>query len=211
VALTITHFGHACLLVELDGARILFDPGTDSSGYETLTALDAVLITHDHPDHLDTSTIDALIAANPGAQLVSDPGTAPALAHLGGRAVSPGDTFDVAGVAVEVFGGAHAYIYGTIPSSTNAAYILGDGAFVHGGDSYDLPGRAVDVLAVPISGPWVKLGESIGYAAAVAPRVAIPVHEAALASTDQAHGMLAAFLPDSTTVTVLERGVPTPV
>ena len=30
----ITHFGHACLLVESGEARLLFDPGTESSGYE---------------------------------------------------------------------------------------------------------------------------------------------------------------------------------
>jgi L-ascorbate metabolism protein UlaG (beta-lactamase superfamily) len=207
----ITHFGHACLLVELDGARILIDPGTLSSGYETLTDLDAVLITHDHDDHLDAGAIDAVMRANPGARLVSDSGSAPALAHLGGQTAVPGDLLDVRGVPVQVMGGAHAYVYLDVPSNPNVAYLIGDGAFFHGGDSYDLPGRPVDVLAVPISGPWVKLGESIAYANAIGPRVAIPIHEAALSSTDQAHGMLDAFTPETVSVTVLQRGIATEV
>jgi len=203
----ITHYGHACLLVEIDGARILFDPGTLSGGFEALTGLDAILITHDHDDHLDREALDALAAANPGAAIVADTGSAAALEHLGVRSVTAGDRLDVAGVSIEVLGGAHAFVYHDIPSSPNAAYLVGDGAFLHGGDSYELPGCPVDVLAVPISGPWVKLGESIGYASAVAPRIAIPMHEAALSSTDQAHEMLAAFTPDSVQVRVLQRGI----
>lgn len=211
MALTITHYGHACMLIEAGDARILFDPGVDSTGYESLTNLDAVLITHSHPDHLDTGTIDALVAANPGVLLVSDSETTPLLAHLGGRGVFAGDTLDVAGVRVDVLGGAHAFVYRDVPTSTNVGYVVGDGAFFHGGDSYDLPGRAIDVLAVPISGPWVKLGESIAYAASIAPRVAIPMHEAALASATQAHWMIADLIPDITSVVVLERGVPASV
>jgi L-ascorbate metabolism protein UlaG (beta-lactamase superfamily) len=46
----ITHYGHACVLAELAGrTRVLFDPGTYSAGFEELTGLDAVLITHDIP------------------------------------------------------------------------------------------------------------------------------------------------------------------
>ena len=42
----ITHLGHSCLLVETAGQRILIDPGVFSHGFEELTDLSAVLITH---------------------------------------------------------------------------------------------------------------------------------------------------------------------
>ena len=72
----ITHFGHACLLVETGGARLLFDPGTDSSGFETLRDLSAILITHEHDDHVDYAKLPALTVQNPGAQLIADRDTA---------------------------------------------------------------------------------------------------------------------------------------
>jgi L-ascorbate metabolism protein UlaG (beta-lactamase superfamily) len=204
----VTHFGHACLLVEIGAARILLDPGTLSSGFEGLRNLTAVLITHEHDDHLDVGRIDQLMEANPGAALLVDSGSAPKVAHLPARVLAAGDRVEVSGAAIEAFGGRHAFVYADVPSTPNIGYLIDD-AFFSGGDSYLPPGRPVDVLAVPISGPWTKLGESIEYARQIGPRVVIPMHEAALADTEQAHGMLRAFLPETTRVAILERGVAT--
>jgi len=59
----LTHLGHACLLVETGGARLLIDPGTMST-FEDVRDLDAVLVTHQHPDHVDASRLMALLAAS---------------------------------------------------------------------------------------------------------------------------------------------------
>src|SRR6266545_3097997 len=75
-SLQIIHFGHSCVLVETGSARLLFDPGTFSHGFEDLRDLDAILITHQHADHLDIDRLPALIQANPQATLVADPGSA---------------------------------------------------------------------------------------------------------------------------------------
>ncbi|WP_231610980.1 MBL fold metallo-hydrolase, partial [Rhodococcus sp. CX] len=72
----LTHFGHSCLLVEHRGAKILFDPGTFSHGFEGITGLDAILVTHQHPDHADAARLPALLDANPDAKLFSDPQSA---------------------------------------------------------------------------------------------------------------------------------------
>ena len=48
----ITHLGHAAVLVETDDARVLIDPGNFSTGWHGLTDLDAILVTHQHPDQL---------------------------------------------------------------------------------------------------------------------------------------------------------------
>ena len=48
----ITHFRHSCVLLDTGSARLLIDPGAWSEGFESVTGLDAVLITHQHVDHL---------------------------------------------------------------------------------------------------------------------------------------------------------------
>ena len=60
---------------------VLFDPGNFSHGFEGITGLSAILITHQHPDHADTERLPALVDANPEAALYADPQTA---AQLGG-------------------------------------------------------------------------------------------------------------------------------
>lgn len=205
----VTHFGHACLLVETESAKLLFDPGTLSHGFESLTGLTAVLITHEHDDHVDVDRLTPLLAANPGVRLVADRDTA---AHLdGAESVEPGDTLTFGGTTVAVVGGAHEPIFRTVPDCTNAAYLVDDGAFFHPGDSFFVPTTPVDVLALPTSGPWLKIADTITYLLAVAPRVAIPMHEAAMSDTGFAYGVISAFVSEGTDFSPIPDGVATTV
>ena len=79
--LRVTWLGHSTLLVEVDGARVLVDPvwGEHASpvpiafgrfydaplALEDLPPLDAVAISHNHYDHLDSPTVRALADAVP--------------------------------------------------------------------------------------------------------------------------------------------------
>ncbi|WP_436534524.1 MBL fold metallo-hydrolase [Actinoplanes sp. HUAS TT8] len=201
----LTHLGHACLLVETD-VRLLVDPGT-MSDFAALTDLDAVLVTHQHPDHVDLERLAALLAANPGARLIVDPDTRPAAGHLPGLEVAgPGDRLRFGATTVDVHGGLHAAVYGPVPGCTNNAYLVDDGALFHPGDSFARPPGDVDVLAVAIDGPWLKLAEAVDHVRAAAPRVAVPIHEGETVDPGKYTGMLAAFTPDSVQVRPLTRG-----
>jgi len=175
----IAHFGHSCLLVELHGKKILFDPGTFSHGFEGITGLDAIAITHQHPDHIDPERIDALAEANPGARLLSDPQTA---AQRGGRweAVHAGNVLDLDGLRITGGGGRHAVIHPDLPVIDNTAFQLGTAddpaQLVHPGDSLWVPPVPVGVLAAPAAAPWMKISEAVDYVRAVKPRTAIPIH-----------------------------------
>ena len=173
----LTKFGHSCLLVEEDGARVLLDPGSFSEGFEALEDLTAVCLTHQHVDHLDADRLRRVLDRNPGVRVISDEGSAGALGEAGAdvEVVHDGDELDLGGLGVAVRGRDHA----AVPQVPNVGYLLG-GRLFHPGDALTEPGEPVELLAVPAGAPWLKLADAVDYLRRVGPRVAVPVHEKVL-------------------------------
>lgn len=206
----ITKFDHACLLVEEGKARILIDPGAFSRGFENLAELDAILITHQHQDHLVPEHITALVAKNPAARVYADEDSARLLEKAGVavQAVHAGDEFDVAGVPVEVFGKLHIVIHPEIPDITDVGYLIA-GRLFHPGDAYTVPDRPVEILATPAGAPWLKIGEAIDYVRVVKPKVAFPIHDAVLSGVGlKLHYGLLTSMGGAGEFRVLEHGQP---
>jgi L-ascorbate metabolism protein UlaG (beta-lactamase superfamily) len=208
----LTKFGHSCLLVEEQGARMLLDPGTLSDGFEELQGLTAILHTHQHADHLDPARLPGLLGRNPGVRVVSDEGSAKALGEAGAEVevVHDGDELDIGGVSARVVGRDHAVIHPDVPVIPNVGYLLG-GRLFHPGDSFTLPGQPTEVLAVPIGAPWLKVSESIDYLREVGPRMAVPVHERTLSAVGMSlyyRQLEQLGARGSTTVRVMDDGKP---
>jgi len=185
----LTHFGHSCLLASFkrdsgDDTTVLFDPGNFSHGFEGITGLSAILITHQHPDHADPARLPALVEANPGAKLYADPQTA---AQLGDAwtAVNVGDALTIDDLTVRGVGGVHAVIHAEIPVIDNISYLIGDAThpaqLMHPGDALFVPGEPVQVLATPAAAPWMRISEAVDYLRAVAPTHAVPIHQGVVA------------------------------
>jgi L-ascorbate metabolism protein UlaG (beta-lactamase superfamily) len=171
---------HACIRFEgsAAGGVLVVDPGTFGER-DALDGADAVLITHEHADHLDVDLLRAYLEKHPDTAVFTHPDVAPKIQCGGVTTVSPGDTFTAAGFAVSAHGGEHAEIYAEIPRIANVGFLIDDGghSVYVPGDSLQVPDAAVDTLFVPFNAPWLKLAESIEYVRAVRPGRAFAVHD----------------------------------
>src|SRR4029077_3250885 len=113
----ISHLGHSCLLVEYDDTRILLDPGTFSDDFDFVEDVDAIVVTHQHPDHVDVDRLPALLKGNPDARLLVEPSTVEVLAAAGVTAeqFAAGESASFGPVTVTGVGGLHAVIHRDIP------------------------------------------------------------------------------------------------
>jgi L-ascorbate metabolism protein UlaG (beta-lactamase superfamily) len=178
----LTKHEHACVVLEKDGAKIVIDPGSFSSGAADIIAgADAILLTHEHYDHVNEAAIKEALAARPELRVYAPAGLA---SMFGGHqdqfsAVAAGDELTLGSFAVTVHGTQHAIIHPDIPPIANVGYLV-DGSLYHPGDAYFVPEVPVSVLLLPTSGPWMKIGEAADYVRAVRPQQIIQIHEALL-------------------------------
>lgn len=186
----ITRFGHACVLVETTDARVLVDPGAFSpDGAFEIGELDAVVVTHQHADHLDRERLGGLLGRNRDALLLAEPETAAEL----GEAWTPtadGVSVSVRSTRLTGVGEQHAEILPDIARIGNVGVQVtapGQPTFFHPGDSYATAPQGVDVLALPLGAPWAKLSETVDFLRRVAPRTYFPVHDRTI--SDLAYGM----------------------
>ncbi|MFD0623992.1 MBL fold metallo-hydrolase [Streptomyces sp. Wh19] len=179
--LTLTKKTHSCIRLEKDGRTLVIDPGGFSE-QDAAVGADAILVTHEHPDHFDEGRLRAALDADPAAEIWTLRSVADRLAAaFPGRVhtVGNGDTFTAAGFDVQVHGELHAVIHPDIPRITNIGFLV-DGSLFHPGDALTVPDHPVDTLMLPVMAPWNKISEVIDYVREVKPRRAIDIHDALL-------------------------------
>ena len=73
----------------------------------------------------------------------------------------------------------HEEIFDEIGQVQNTGYIIADKLF-YPGDSFAKIDRGVDILALPVAGPWCRIADSIRYALSIKPKIVFPVHDGML-------------------------------
>lgn len=197
--LAITWLGHATVLIEIDGVRIITDPVLrhrvgplvrivrDPSAVDPV---DGVLISHLHADHADLPSLRALRGS--GVFVVPPPGRAWLAARGFGNVAElrAGEELRIDGLRVTATPALHdgrrwpfgpvGEAVGYLIRGSHSVYFAGDTGFFLG--MAELQGL-VDVALLPVSGWGSRLGpghlDPQGAAAAVgliAPAVTIPIH-----------------------------------
>ena len=189
----LTKFTHACVRLERAGSVMVIDPGSFSPPgelEEVLSGATAILITHEHFDHLDAGKVVAALESTADLHLWAPDGVAGSLrGQLSDAAVTrvhialPETAFTAAGFAVRTFGSQHALIHAHIPMVANLGYLIEDAVY-HPGDSFVVPhGARVEALLVPVHAPWSKTAEVIDFVIGVRAPRAFPIHDALLNET----------------------------
>jgi L-ascorbate metabolism protein UlaG (beta-lactamase superfamily) len=170
--------------VEVADRTILIDPGSWSSDFEDLSGLDAIVVTHQHADHLDRGRFAGLVRSNPDATIVTDPQSAALLADDGLTVTSWDDgVIQVGDVSLSAHGNEHAFNHSRVPQVANVGVRVsaaGEPVLFHPGDAYDAAPGMIDILAVPINAPWTAVRDSIDFVRRIAPRSIVPIHDGLL-------------------------------
>ncbi len=211
----LTHLGHACLLVETGGQRILIDPGAFSPGIEDVTGLDLILVTHQHRDHIDLQRLPAVLELNPQARLYAEPQAAAVMAEAGVAAelAVSGEGLKFGPVQVMPVGETHALINEALPRIGNLGVVLrseGEPSLFHPGDAYDAEPGQIDILALPLNAPWTASRDTVAFAGRISPRVSVPIHDALLSAIGRQLylSQVQAFGPDGMVLRDLSDGAP---
>lgn len=206
----ITHLGHSAALVEVDGTRILFDPGNFSDAWHDLTDLDAICVTHQHADHADPAYLPALVRNNPGARVFVEPTVPDHLELPGATRVAADTSVELGGVTIHAVGGLHAVIHRDIPRIGNVGMVVtceGEPTLFHPGDMLDTVPAGIDVLAVPAYGPWAAVKETIDFVRAVGAPQGFLIHDGLL--NERGYRLVFDRMGDMTSTRVEEhRGQP---
>ena len=171
--------GHCCFIAEpKKGIRVMTDPGAFSTTQNEEKNIFAVVITHEHQIHLHIESLKKVLENNPQAIVITNTAVGKLLdeADISYIKIEEGQKYDLNGIKIIGFGNIHAEIYQTYRQVQNTGYMIDN--LCYPGDAFSYPDAYVDVLALPVTGPWMRIKDAINYAKNINPRIIFPIHDA---------------------------------
>jgi L-ascorbate metabolism protein UlaG (beta-lactamase superfamily) len=178
-------YEHACFTLEDEGKVLVIDPGEFATDFIAPENVVAIVITHEHPDHLDIEQLVSIIDKNPEAIILGPDSVASQLQSLPSHTVTTGDIITAGPFTLAFHGGHHATIHESIAPISNLGVLINDLVY-YPGDSFTLTHSPIDTLALPVSAPWMKISEAIDFMKLIKPRFAFPTHDKTLSPEGKA-------------------------
>jgi L-ascorbate metabolism protein UlaG (beta-lactamase superfamily) len=170
----ITKFNQSGFYLEKDGRGLLIDPVEYVDGLPEFGNIDVIVISHLHSDHFQPEVLAKIRERNPSVVTFTTEDNAGNIENC--VVAKNGDVRTVGAFDLRFYGENHAEIVeGEVPCQNIGVVV--DGYFANSADSFDIPPVRPEVLAVPLSAPWLKLSESMKFIEAVKPKVVIPAHD----------------------------------
>jgi L-ascorbate metabolism protein UlaG (beta-lactamase superfamily) len=194
----ITWLGHATVLVEVDGVRILTDPvlrnhvsllrRTAPVASDGLDRIDAIALSHVHRDHLDLPSLRRLGRHIP---IIGPSGLGGYLARWGFESVTdlaPGDDTRVGPVVVHATPAVHEARRGRLEAPALGFLLIGSSRVYFAGDTALFPemvdaADGLDLALLPVAGWGPTLGpghldprQAAEALTLLRPRIAVPIH-----------------------------------
>ena len=182
--LEVTLVGHGTLMFSFGGKVIHVDPWSRQADYTKMPKADIILVTHDHPDHLDLAAIKTLTKGN--TQVLVNKASADKVP--GCIAMANGEVKTVQGIRVEAV---PAYNIVNMrspgqpfhPKGVGNGYLMtfGDKKIYVAGDTEDTPEmkalKGIYCAFLPMNLPYTMTPEMVADAAkAMRPAIVYPYH-----------------------------------
>ena len=178
----VTKYGHCCLLIEDKGVRVLTDPGSYTTAQNDVKDIHVVLITHEHGDHFHIESVKKILQNNPEVLIVTNTSVNELLKKeniLNTKVVEDGESFEYKGIVLNGHGNVHALIHEEWPKVQNTGYMINERLY-YPADAFHNPQVPVEILALPVAGPWVNFSEAIDFAIEINPKKYFTVHDGGL-------------------------------
>jgi L-ascorbate metabolism protein UlaG (beta-lactamase superfamily) len=182
-AMKISKYIHSCLLFELEGHKLLFDPGnfTFAEGLvtpETFADVNSIIITHIHPDHLDIENLKKIVALSKAPIYTNmEVGTAIQKSGLNYNLIEEG-IYKIGPFKLKAIPVVHEpLLYNPIPQMTG--FIIND-KVLHPVDSMEdklTQYYGIELLLLVTMAPFANELRIAGFADKIKPKRILPVHD----------------------------------
>lgn len=179
----ITKYLHSCLVFELDGYKLLFDPGKFSFAEGEVTPdmfadVDAIIITHNHPDHLEAGILKDIIALS-NAPVYTNQQVADQIKKEGiESAVLQDGVYNLGPFKLEAITVVHELIMDN-PLPQMTGFIIND-KVLHPVDSMEyklLKYQGIELLLMVTMAPFANEPTIAAFADKLQPKQILPVHD----------------------------------